>query len=124
MLSLILLFIAGISKAVMDTLNFHYDLSIFENFKKQNWWNPAISWMNKYKDGDISKGEKFPGSTTVFVWLTDAWHFFQHIMIFSLILSIVLYLPFTPFLLLDFVILYITFTGTFELFYSKIFLRK
>lgn len=43
--------------------------------KKQNWWNPNISWKNKYKNNDPTQGPKFFGSTTFLVWLTDAWHF-------------------------------------------------
>ena len=43
-----------------------------------NFFNPAVSWTNKYKDNDPSKGAKFWGSTTVFVEVTD----FKHLMDF------------------------------------------
>ena len=39
-----------------------------------NWWTKD-SWMNKWKNGNPKEGERFPGSSTVFVWVTDAWHF-------------------------------------------------
>ena len=37
-------------------------------------WNPEISWTNKYKNGDPLQGAKFPGSTTIFVGTTDGYH--------------------------------------------------
>ena len=30
--------------------------------------------MNKWKNGDPKQGERFLGSSTIFVGLTDAWH--------------------------------------------------
>lgn len=70
----------------MDTVDFKFNQSIFSNLKSQKaryWWNQSEGWKNKYKDRDPSKGPAFPGSTTIFVWLTDAWHFFQMIMLTS-----------------------------------------
>lgn len=69
--------LAGMSEGVMDTLQFHYSNSIFYHLKNKLFWNPEISWKNKYKDGDPKKGEKFLFSTTLFVSLTDAWHLFK-----------------------------------------------
>jgi hypothetical protein len=43
---------------------------------KDHFWNPELSWRNKYEftpDGQIG-GERFPGSTTVFVFATDGYH--------------------------------------------------
>jgi len=71
------LVIAGIGKAIMDTLQFHFSVSVFKNLG--TWWDPRTSWTNKYKNHDPSQGEAFPGSTTIFVFVTDAWHFFQFI---------------------------------------------
>ncbi len=71
----ILLFaLSGLAEAIMDTLQFHYGKSIFKNFK-QEFWDPSISWKNKYKDGEPAAGPKFWGSTTFFVGITDGWHF-------------------------------------------------
>lgn len=117
MISLILVVVAGIFKAVMDTLQFHYFTSVFLP-KNPLFWNPSLSWMNKWKS-DL-KTEKFLFSSTVLVFLTDAWHLFQAGLIFCLILAIVLYKPIVN-KYVDFVILHIVFTGTFELFFSKIF---
>lgn len=33
----------------MDKLQFHYDRSIFSEFKNQQFWNPEISWKNKWE---------------------------------------------------------------------------
>ena len=86
----ILLFftLSGFSEAVMDTLQFHYDNSIFKNFKNNLFWDPYHSWRNKYKGGDSRKGEKFPFSTTLLVGLTDAWHFFKLLRNLSLFIGV------------------------------------
>jgi hypothetical protein len=82
---------AGVSEAVMDTLQFHYSYSIFYYFRNKLFWDPSTSWKNKYKNGDPLAGPKFPGSTTIFVGLTDAWHLFKllrNLFIFSGVLFI------------------------------------
>ena len=75
----------------MDTIQFHYDKSIFSNLsvKKQQWFNPGMSWMNKYKYRNPNYGPAFFGSTTFLVWITDAWHFFQNIMLSCFVLAII-----------------------------------
>ncbi len=69
MITILLVMIAGVFKAIMDVLQFHYRNSIFSNWNT-NWWNPAISYKNKYKKGTLKP--KFFGSTTFLVWITDA----------------------------------------------------
>lgn len=122
---LIILFIiiAGISNAIMDVLQFRYSNSIFSRFKNQNWWNPDLSWRNKWKNGDPSQGEKFWGSSRWFVRFTDAWHFFQGLMFTSFFISIVIY-PIIINMIIDFILLYILFTGIFSLFYNILFIKK
>jgi len=73
--------LSGICDAVIDTLQFHYSKSIFTDYNEQ-WWNPAISWTNKYVDHDVNKGLKkitILGFITIDypVQLTDAFHFFK-----------------------------------------------
>jgi hypothetical protein len=70
------LFLAGLCNGVMDTLQFHFGASRLAG-RKDRFWNPRISWKNKYKQGNPDLGARFPGSTTVFVFVTDAWHLFQ-----------------------------------------------
>ena len=77
LLGLILVSISGLAECIMDKLQFHFFETPFSDFKNQLFWNPQLSWMNKWKDGDPKLGEKFPGSSTLFVGLTDAWHFFK-----------------------------------------------
>lgn len=73
-------FFAGMCDGVSQTLYAHY--SAFEKrFPEANdqYWNPYQSWTNKYANNDPNMGEKFPGSTTVFVFTTDAYHLFRTI---------------------------------------------
>jgi hypothetical protein len=79
LLGLILVLISGMAESVMDSLQFHYHKSIFKDFENQLFWNPLNSWRNKWKNGDPKQGEKFLGSSTLFVGLTDAWHLFKTI---------------------------------------------
>lgn len=116
-LTIIFLVIAAICKAVKDTVEFHFDYSIFSKFNAK-YWNPSISWKNKYKE-DL-KTPKFWGSTTVFVMFTDAWHLFDFLQLVSFLLAIIFYDKMIYFVA-DFVIFYIIFCCIFELFYSLIF---
>lgn len=116
MISIILIFIAGILNACMDKLRFHYSTSIFSKWSNQNWVNPSLSWVNKWKPkskiGDMIM-------STVLVWVTDFWHLCKMLMLLFLFLSIVLYQPLFNWWI-DFFIFYCTFTITFELFFSKV----
>ena len=76
MISLILFFLAGIVDAARDFVGFRLEQSIFYKYNPQ-FWNTDKSWKNKYKDGDPLKGEKFFLSKSLFVGVTDAWHFFK-----------------------------------------------
>lgn len=76
LLGLILISLSGIAEAVMDKLQFHYNKSIFnDEYFNQSFWNPSLSWTNKWKS-DL-KTEKFIGSSSLFVFTTDAWHLFK-----------------------------------------------
>ncbi len=89
--SILLLFASGVSKAIMDKVNFHFKHSIFNSLKfKQTFWNPKISWKNKWKNNDKSQGEKFLFSSTILVFTTDAWHLFQFFYRWCLCFGIVL----------------------------------
>ncbi len=71
-----LIVLAGASKGFNETLTFHWKM--FHNqFPRANgkWFNPAISWRNKYEGGKASNGAKFPLSTSVLVMVTDQYHF-------------------------------------------------
>lgn len=90
MTSLIFWFIASIVNGAMD-MNFNmYDRSVFSKLKG-TFWNPSESWKNKWKNGDRSQGERFWGSSTVFVSLTDSWHLFKGIFLLSILLTVFFY---------------------------------
>jgi hypothetical protein len=86
--NLIFLSLAAICNAIMDTLQFHFETSVFSKLNK-NYWNPNISWRNKYINGDIKLGRiKILWIFDKPVMLTDAWHLFKSLMITFLFLSI------------------------------------
>ncbi len=70
------MFVSGMLDGTIETINWHYE----DGFKRalpnvnDRFWNPAISWANKYKNGNQNQGPAFIGSTTVFVGATDAYH--------------------------------------------------
>ena len=133
---------AGMCNAAMDSVAHKYHTSIWANFEKPEYYNPAISWKNKWKldkEGKPIVGkERYFGSSTFLVRFTDFWHLAKSCTIFFLLLSVVLYgyrnaryaversrqdtiiyirrgtlLIFAS----HFVLLYLTFTITFELMY-------
>jgi hypothetical protein len=78
LLGTILIMISAIAEAVMDTISHRFSESIFKDLN-DDWWDPTFSWRNKYKDKSEYLGPKFWGSTTFFVFVTDAWHMFKMI---------------------------------------------
>jgi hypothetical protein len=122
-ISIVLMIFAGIWNSVMDVLKTRYNTSIFSSWKNQTWLKPSLSWRNKWKDGDRSKGEKFFGSSTFLVWITDFWHLAKMLMLLGVAFSIVMYQPIVAWWI-DWFILYCSFTIPFELFYSKVLVKK
>jgi hypothetical protein len=112
--------LAGISNAAMDVLRYRYNTSIFRFWKNQNWVNPSLSWPNKWKP-DSKLGDLI--MSTVLVWVTDFWHFAKMIMLICISLAIVFYSPIYKWWT-DFLMMHIAFTATFELFFSKLFIKK
>lgn len=121
-LTYIALFLAGASNGIMDLLSFRFRSSVFD--KKQfnrHYWNPSYSWSSKWKKGNPAYGERYLLSSTAFVFLTDAWHLFQWIMITFIALSVVFYTPqnnilitIIEFIALRFVFFQLGFWATFE----------
>jgi hypothetical protein len=74
-IGVVLVILSSVPDAIKDTVSFHFFESVFKELN-MDWWNPNISWANKYKNQDPSQGPKFFGSTTFMVWVTDAWHLF------------------------------------------------
>jgi len=122
-LSVILIIISGVSEAIMDKLNFHFDKSIFSNIKyKQIFWNPIESWKNKWKE-DL-KTEKFIGSSTLFVFTTDAWHLFKFFRNTSLFigLGLIAFTTYNPIIMV--IIARIIYGLSFTLFFDYILVKK
>ena len=123
---LLLLIVSSIAKAVQDTITHHFSTSIFVG--KSDWWNPEKSWKLKYKKDKLEP--RFFGSTTFFVWITDAWHcmYFIHATAWQLIVAFVLSENFTIawyYFVPAFVfIVKVIFGSTFELFYTSILKKK
>ena len=122
-ITLILVALASVCNAVMDVLKTRYNTSIFNNLSHQTWLKPALSWRNKWKNGDPSKGPKFFGSTTFLVFLTDFWHLAKFFMLLFLSFAIVFREPMFAWYI-DFFIYYCTFTIPFEIFFSKVLIKS
>lgn len=91
-LSYLFLLLAGMSNGVMDLLAYRYYASVFEKKKfNRYYWHTNYSWANKWKKGNPANGERFRFSSTALVFLTDAWHLFQWIMISFISLAVVFY---------------------------------
>jgi len=119
----LLFFLAGVCNACMDVLKTRYNTSVFRFWRNQDWVNPALSWPNKWKP-DSRIGDLV--MSTVLVWVTDFWHLCKMLMIVCFTLGAVSYQPVFGFSKwwLDLLILYFTFTGTFELFFSRVLIKK
>jgi hypothetical protein len=77
LLSAALIALGGMSYGLKETVSHHYG-AFAERFPQANplWWNPALSWQQKYEGGIQAQGSAFWGSTTVLVFVTDAYHLF------------------------------------------------
>ncbi len=69
-------FVAGMADGFNQTIEFNYPVfkHHFPN-ANDNFWNPSISYLNKYKGRVEANGAAFPGSTTYLVEFTDGYHF-------------------------------------------------
>jgi len=70
-----LVFVAGGAKGFNETLQFNYKIfeKTFPDANKQ-WFDPKVSWRNKYEGGNPDNGAKSFLSTSVFVMFTDQYH--------------------------------------------------
>lgn len=70
-----LVFFAGLSKGFNETLQYHWK-EFHRQFPKANaqWFNPTLSWRNKYKNRDPNQGPKSFLSTSVLAVFTDQYH--------------------------------------------------
>lgn len=70
-----LVFVGGAAKGFNETLQFNYKIfeKTFPGANKQ-WFDPKVSWRNKYEEGNPDNGPKFFLSTSVLVMFTDQYH--------------------------------------------------
>lgn len=132
-ISIITAICAGISRAVSNKMLFHYRNSIF---KLNDWYNPEKSWRNKWKlnhdrtlmtDAYGKYIERFKFSSTLLVMFTDAWHLFEFIFRICFATSficIALLTNYSKWFNFGYVIVYLIFTFTFHIFFTKIFHRQ
>jgi hypothetical protein len=75
MIAFFLCLISGLFDGTAETLKFH-PFGFFHVFKKadRNIWDPALSWVSKYKNNDPSQGPRFWQSTKALVFWTDGYH--------------------------------------------------
>ena len=120
----LLVILAGIFNAIMDTLSFRYNVSIFNNYPKwKQYLDPSVSWKNKYKNGDPTQGPRFFGSETFLVFLTDGWHLSKTLMILCFSGAIVTYEALLgPWL--DVLLFYTLFGVTFQLFFGTLLIKR
>ena len=116
-----MMFISGASKGTADFLQFHYT-------GNSKFWNPDLSWQNKWKNGDPSQGEKFPGSSTIFVTFTDGWHLMNTCNKYTAIAALTIQIgskkkPF-KYYLLDFITYSAAYSAGFVVTYEVIFKNK
>lgn len=115
-IEIILLLIAAVAKAIMDALQFNSLLN------RSPYWNPTVSWRNKYKfyTGNAATSEPaFFGSTTFFVFLTDGWHLMQFIFLNSLFALMILHKQRFG-LIIDFIAMRVIFGVIFEITYRSL----
>ena len=107
MISYILLALASICNAIMDTLAHHYSSSKFQNLNDK-FWNPNISWQYAHY---------LPFTN----YKIDAWHLFKSAMIVFMCASICFANSFN---ILDFICLGILWNIIFNLFYNHLLIKK
>jgi hypothetical protein len=120
-----LICIAALCNAVMDVLNSRYDKSIFSLLPEslQSWCDPTISWVNKWKNGNPKYGDRFPLSSTMFVFVTDLWHCCKFIMLMCFFISIALH-NHLGHPIGELVFIYVLYTCIFQLCYSGLLIKK
>ena len=123
-------FIAGAMDGTVEILR--HDYRTFKRvFPKANdqFWDPQKSWHNKWKDGERANGEKFLGSSTVFVWTTDGYHLLRSTEKFFIVTGVALKFACNEqvfqqkwwYYILDFVAHSLAYTAGFNLSYELVF---
>ncbi len=113
-ISLILIFIAGFSNAVMDTSAFHYSTSVFKTLNPNFW--------NEIQSAKINK-------KNILGFRNDVWHFAKFLMVLCIIGAMVSFnawhITNSVFLngIISYALLFCSWQMAFNLFYSKILVK-
>lgn len=122
MISLVLLFIAALCNALMDTLSHHWYKFRWRHKVTGQWWNPELSWKNKYMQCGLDVRYKWYYK---FVWFSDAFHFFKSLMIVLICASIVMWTEAEPlYKLIGFAVCGFVWNLGFGLGYNWIYVKK
>src|SRR6056297_3018357 len=68
--------LAGSFDGVAESVKWHYHDQFSNTFPNNNpeYWDPDVSWRNKYENGIKEDGPAYFGSTTFLAWTTDGYH--------------------------------------------------
>jgi hypothetical protein len=89
-----MMFVGGAFNGVSDALAHKYSSTVFYKSPANNqFWNPQVSWENKYRDWPIDDRPAYFGSTTFLAWTTDGWHMTKTGQLKSMQVAMVLYKP-------------------------------
>jgi hypothetical protein len=115
--------IAGYFKAIMDTLNFHYVDSIFDEKEDFQFWNPTVSWQNKYSNPVKKIRKVWRWGIRVPVMVTDGYHAAQGCMLMCLFGAMAYELCFGAVInwWADVIIMRTLFSVDFDLYYNLLF---
>lgn len=88
--SMALMFVGGMGNGAAELTKWHYDAfeAVFPNANAE-YFDPQVSWRNKYQNGDPAQGPKYFGSTTFLVGTTDFYHAARTVSNTSMILAAV-----------------------------------
>jgi hypothetical protein len=113
-----------IIKSIADKILFEFHASIFSKLpcKWQRYLNPVLAWRNKWKNGDRKDGEKFFGSSWVFILFTD----FRYLIKFIQynIIALILVLNFIYYHWIIDYLIYICISTFFEYMFSLILMKN
>lgn len=140
-LILILAVLAGLSNAIMDRTKTKsmWNSSIWSKLPEDNWWVKWAgpnAWLNKWKLDDNGKSTGKPRfflSTTAFVFVTDAWHFFQMMWRNLMMVIIIIYgyfgmgdvnLWIIPNWIFDYIFISVAYLISFNVFYDHVFKKN
>ena len=144
-LIILLILLAGLCRGFAEALQFAHSRSIFRRAKPVSFFG-SESWLRKFKPNaeilasgeywaipapknwyykliDVMFIEKFPGSATVFVCVTDGFHLFNMLMKVFIVAAIVLHQPNEHFII-EIIAYALAWSGGFSISYNLISIRK